>query len=214
MINTVARLLVAVLVNVAFFGAVIYFSLRFRRSSMKDSLDIRAAGLWEPFTGDGFAFESLTYGVTQDFSAFEIGMIVRDCRDEQIGRVAIRTGARAPWVTIESDGALYEVDALPSFAARRCILHPAGDAGKVLCTFSASFWGTFRFDVNGFGVIESRPVARLRITPRFELTLDGRKIGVSQHIGGLVNRGRLLILQADLAPPVRSFILAMQATRT
>lgn len=195
------------------FGVVIFFGLKFRAASMEAGLETRAADLWVPFEGTGFEFGSLVYGVNQDFSALETGMLVRDSRDEQIGRIAFHTGRRTGWVTIQAGDRSFEADVLPTFSVQTVRLHPAGNASEVTCTFSSSFWGTFRFDVPGVGALASKPVRRWQRTPTFAYSLDGRTIGVSRHIGGVVNRGRLLILQGDIFMPVRLFILAMQAQR-
>lgn len=193
----------------ALFGAVIFFGLRRRRAQMRASLEIRAQEIWTPFAQSGWNFDSLLYGVLQDFSATQIGMIVRDSRNEEVGRITFHMAARRGAITIATANECYQADVLPTFQ-RRVVLHSAMNDNEALCTFTRRMWGQHRFDVAGTGAIEGTVDGRLRLAPRYAFSLAGKRIGVSQQIGGAVNRGVLLILPNTIPLYIRLFILAMQ----
>jgi hypothetical protein len=199
--------LLAILAGVcALFAFVIAAGLRQRRRQMSRSLSLRARDLAPP----GAELGDVLYAIRQDFSATELGMIVRNGRDEEIARITFHMARRTGAFTIDLGRDSFEADARPTMK-QRIVLHPAGAASTVLCTFDRRMWGTHRFDVAGVGTLECRPESRLRLAPAFRFTQDGRAMGMSRQIGGAINRGVLLALPSTIPLAVRVFVLAIQA---
>jgi len=210
MTYTPLALVWSILALCVLFGAVIYFGLRTRRTQMTANLSMRAQDIWAPFAHCGWDFDSLLYGIRQDFSATQIGMIVRDFRDEEVGRITFHTAARRGATTFATSNGSFEADVLPTFR-RRVVLLDATNEHEALCTFSGRMWGPLRFALAGTETIEGTVDGRLRLAPRFAFSLAGKRIGLSQQIGGAVNRGVLLTIPSTIPVHVRMFMLAMLA---
>lgn len=207
---TLPTLLAILAGTCALFAVVIVASLRQRKKQMARSLVLRARDLELPAGLSNAATDGLLYAVRQDFSATQLGMLVRNGRDEEIGLIKFHMARRTSAITIDVGGDSFEADVLPTMM-QRVILHPVGDASTVLCTFDRRRWGTHRFAVDGVGTLECRPESRLRLVPVFRFTLEGHAIGASRKIGGVIDRGVVLALPATISLPVRVFVLAMQA---
>lgn len=203
-------LVLTVLAVCALFGAVIFFGLCRRRAGMAANLEIRAQALWAPFAQSGGDFDALLYGIFQDFSFTQMGMIVRDSRDRETGRITFHTAARRGAITIIAADVSYEADVLPTLL-RRVALRSATDGREVLCTYTRRPWGSLRFDVTRLGAIEGTVDGRFRLAPRFAFSLAAKRFGFSEQIGGAVNRGVLLALPGTIPPHIRMFMLAMLA---
>ena len=194
-----------------FFAIVIDFGLRVRKRNMAEALQFRAQDIWAPLQTSGWNIENLLYGVLQDFSATEIGLIVRDFHDQQVGTITFHTGARKGWITIQTVSELLEADVLPTLL-QSITLHPANTA-RIICAFTRLRGGIYRFDVKGVGVLESKLSNRFQITPWFEYRLNDQPIGGSQRIGRWIDRGSLVVLPNDIPLPIQMFILALQRQR-
>ncbi len=157
-------------------------------------------------------FSSLLYGIRQDFSATETGLFVKNSRDEPVSTIIFHMAARKPWFSFEVEDQILDADVLPTLR-QSVVLHPRGAEMQILCAFSRGRGRTYRFEAAGIGLLESHSSMRLSVAPRFEYFLDGRKIGVAQHIGGAVNRGQLLILPDNIPLPIRMLVMAMQSQR-
>ena len=73
--------------------AVLFRLLRARRTIIEN---LKAVDVWPQIRDAGFNFSGLLYGIWKDYSATQRGMIVKDCRDQQVGGSAIaRAGGRA-----------------------------------------------------------------------------------------------------------------------
>lgn len=193
------------------FACVIALSLRARRAIMAENLNVRAQELFEPYRGSEWDMASLLYGVFQDFTATELGMIVRDCHDEEVGRITFHAGRRLGWITLEAGEMRFEADVLPTWS-QEVALHGKMDA-EVLCHFRRGFGGVYWFEAQGLGSVVSRPPKGFRMTPTFEYFCDKKRMGLSRHLGGALDRGVLLLMSGDIPLPIRLFILAMQTRR-
>ena len=198
---------------VVLFAFVIYFGLRLRNASFAKNRDIRAQDIWPSLQGTNWDFANLLYGVWQDFSATEFGLIVKNSRDEEAGVIVFHTGVRQRWLTFEAGGSAFEADVLATFR-QSVALHSAGDSSQVLCVFNNARSGIFRFDAKGVGVLESKVPRGLRMAPLYEYTLDGQPVGICQHIGRWMDRGSYQILPANIPLAIRMFILAIQKQRS
>lgn len=194
------------------FVAVILTGLRFRKRSFQDALQIRAQDIWASVRDERWNFADLLYGIVQDFSATELGLIVRNSSDQEVGRISFHTGSRKGWITIQAAGQIFEADSLNTLR-QTVALHPAGDPSQTICTFRRVRRGLFQVEVNGIGIIESKSPPGLRLAPTYEFRLDARPIGASQHIGGWQDRGTWLVLPASIPLPARMFIVAMERLR-
>ena len=197
---------------VALFALVISAGLRFRRRSFQSALQLRAQDIWMSVQDSRWNFNDLLYGILQDFSSTQLGVIVRDCRDQEVGRISFHAGIRQAWVTFETGGETFQADSLPTLR-QATVLHRSGEASPALCTFRRLAMGTFQVEVEGFGTIASQPPLGPRLAPRYEFVVDGRTVGASQHIGGWHNRGIWLVLPSSIPLPVRIFMLAIQRLR-
>lgn len=209
---TPSEALAAVAALIALFALAIYFGLRIRKKNFAENLDLHAADIWPQIQGSVSNFSDLLYGVWQDYSATEVGMIVKDCRDQQVGKIIYRMIVRPGYISIETADGHFKVDALPTLR-ESLSLRSANNGSESLCDFTRLARGTYRFDAKSFGVLESNPPLGLRIAPVFEYTLNGSPAGASRHIGGWSDRGRMLALPQQLPLPVRLFVLAMERQR-
>ena len=210
-----ARLIVPLLLLlslIALFVLVISFGLRFRKKSFQSALELRAEDIWMSVQDGRWNFSDLLYGILQDFSPTELGLIVRDCRDQEVGRISFHAGARQAWITFTTVGESFQGDSLPTWR-QTVALRRSGDAGPVLCTFRRPAKGIFQIEVDGFGTIESKAPRGLQLAPRYEFAIDGKPIGISQHIGRSQNRGTWVVLPSSVPLPVRIFMLAIQRLR-
>ncbi|MGH9709835.1 MAG: hypothetical protein ACRD37_04750, partial [Candidatus Acidiferrales bacterium] len=187
---------------VVLFAFVIYFGLKLRKASFAKNLDIRAQDIWPSLQGTGWNFSDLLYGVWQDFSATELGLIAKNSRDEEVGKITFHTGSRQRWITFECGGSAFEADVLATFR-QSAALHAAGDNSQTLCVFSRLRGGVFHFDARSIGVLESKPPRGLRKAPLYEYTLNGQPVGICQHIGGWTDRGSYLVLPANIPLAIR-----------
>lgn len=197
---------------VILFAGTIYFSLRFRKKNFAKGLEVKAADIWPQFQNDGFELSGLLYGVWQDFSPAELGLIVKDCGDEQVGKIIYHTGRRLGWITIETSAGNFVADVLPTLR-QSVALRSENNGSQSLCDFSRLARGTYRFDAKSFGILESKTSGESRLAPLFRYMLNGVPAGASCHIGGWRNRGRMVVLSEDLPLSIRLFVLAMQGQR-
>lgn len=174
--------------------------------------DLRANDLWTSVQVPGLRFDGLIYGLRHDFSLTETGLLVRDCHDRQIATIVYRMARRDGWIAIQAGGETFEADVQPE-ARQRVVLHPAADPASVLCTFSRLPRGVYRFESPSNPPIESAPPPGFHLAPRFEYRIADCPAGVAQHIGGIRNRGVMLVLPDTVPLAVRLFILAIQRQR-
>jgi hypothetical protein len=194
------------------FGLAVLFGLLHRRKTFIENL--KAFDVWPQVRDAGFDFSGLLYGIWKDYSATQRGMIVRDCRDQQVGRIGYRAGVRQGWISIETpDGMKFEADVVPALH-QSLFLHRADDASESLCNFTRLAGGVYRFEAKSIGLLESVPPRGLHVTPVFPYTMNGTPAGVSCHLGGMLDRGRILVLPESLPLAVRLFVLAMQGQRS
>lgn len=176
--------------------------------------NLKAADVWLEIRDAGFDFSGLLYGIWKDYSATQRGMIVKDCRDQQVGKIGYRVGRRESWILIETpDGMKFEADVLPT-ARQSLSLHVAGDASQSLCDFTRLAGGVYHFESKSVGILESIPPGGVQVTPVFPFTMNGSPAGVSCHLGGMLDRGRIVVLSEQIPLAVRLFVLAMQGQRS
>lgn len=194
-------------------GLAIVFGLQHRMRTGRENLT--AAEVWPEVQDAGFAFSGLLFGVWKKYSATQQGMIVKDCQDRQVARIGYRTAQRQGWIIIEmADGVSFEADLKSLLHDDSVSLRPADDGSQSLCTFSRESSGIYRFEVPSIGVLESVPPPRPRVAPLFRYTMNGVPAGVSCHLGGIADRGRILVLPKKIPLSVRLFIVAMQGHRS
>ncbi len=193
------------------FAIIVYLGLRLRKRSMMENLQFKAQDIWVPLQTSGWNIANLLYGVLQDFSATEAGLIVRDSRDEEVGKITFHTGARKGWITIQTGAELLEADVLPTLL-QSITLHSANTA-QIICTFTRLRGGIYRFDAKGIGALESKPSNRFQLTPWFEYRLNDQPIGGGQRVGRWIDRGSLVVLPHDIPLSIRMFVLALQRQR-
>lgn len=201
-----------VLAITALFAVTIFLGLRFRERTRAQSLELSATDIAMPLAAQGWETRSLLYGILQDFSATETGLIVRDRSDHTLGTILFHPVSRKPWITLKVGDASWEADVLAALS-QTVALHSANDSSQTLCTFTRHTGGTYDFAVNGVGVLESKPAHQFEVAPRYEYLLNGKAVGTGHHIGGAVNRGQVLVLGEDFLLAVRLFVLAIQTQR-
>jgi hypothetical protein len=157
--------------------------------------------VWPQIQNAGFDFSGLLYSVWQDFSSTQLGMIVKDCQDQQVAKIRYRTAARG-WIFIETPDGNFEADVS---------LRAVSDGSHSLCEFRRLSGGTYS---KSLGILESRPPRGLHLATVFEYTLNGTPAGASRHIGEWVDYGRMLVLPPQLPLQIRLFVLALQARRS
>lgn len=212
-ISSPLGLLWFLIVVCALFAALIVWGVRMRNRQLARNLTIRAGDITAPLVAAGWDPAEMLYGVWQDFSATNAGMVVRDAQDREVARITYLPLTRQGWIVIETGAGRFEADVLRTLR-QTAILREAGQPEVVLCRFARlHWWGTFRIDVNaagaGAGPIVGRTPWQFRITTRTMYSRGGTPIGVGYHIGGTRDRGRLLVLPADIPLVVRLFILAV-----
>lgn len=194
-------------------GLAILFGLQRRMRTRRENL--KAADVWPEVQDAGFAFSGLLFGVWKKYSATQRGMIVKDCHDRQVARIGYRTAQRQGWIVLEmTDGVSFEADLRSLLHHDSVSIRRADDGSQSLCTFSRQGSGTYRFEIPSVGVLESVSPPRPWVAPVFPYTMNGVPAGVSCQLGGIADRGRILVLPEQIPLSVRLFILAMQGQRS
>ena len=121
------------------------WGLRARKAQTARNLQIKAQDAWAQIAGAEWNFADLLYGIWQDFSASKMELIVRNCHDEQVGKIFFNTVARKGWITLETAGSQFHADVLMTLR-QEITLHSVGDESQVLCTLSRRQGGAYCFD--------------------------------------------------------------------
>ena len=207
-----AHLIEFLLAIVLLFALVIAIGLRFRARILAQNRQLNAQNVWASLPSPRWQFADLLFGVAQDFSPTESGLVVRDSQDRKVAEVIFHTGMRSPWLTLKLNDGAFEADVLP--AMRQTIaLHVSENPSHTACIFKRQTGGTYDFEIPGLDTIQSRPLRRLQLKPLYEFVQNDQVIGISQRLGGSIDRGNLLVLPSDISLPVRVFVLALQRQR-
>ena len=195
------------------FTLVIVFGLRTRKKMFAKSLELKAADLWPQIQDARFELSGLLYGVWQDFSSTRLGMIVKDCRDQEVGKIIYRV-ARREWILIECSEGNFAANSNATMRLSISLRAASTEAGGSLCEFTRLAGGGYRFDAKSLGILESRSPRGLYLAPVFQYTLNGTPAGAGRPIGRWFARGRMLVLPNQLPLAIRLFVLAMQGQRS
>jgi hypothetical protein len=214
--------LAGVLGLVLVFAAVIVIGLKARASRIARRLrEVTADTAWrqlvdrDPALAGVVPRDGLLYGVWVDFSATRVGMVVKNARDEAVGRIEYRTLA----TSLQSEGQDYRVESSGIPAARAVLLRD-GDlaAAAPVCELECT-WGLLglpprvaRYRAPGFEAEVSVGYSNPFRYSALPVRSDGKTIGALWQLGSAqLNDGRAVALPPDAPLPVRLFVLAWGA---
>lgn len=202
----------AMLVAGGLLSAAVMVVVTLRRDAAAAAGRVCAAQLGAPFAVRGSDAAALIYALRREGPAAGAGLILRDAKDREIGRLTVHLASRAPWLTLETPGATFEAD-LTEAPRQTVVLHPLGDASDRVCTARRTIWGSTRFRFGSGVEMVCRPVNRRSFARRYAYRRDGHVIGYGRGIGGFVNRGAVVLLPDTVPLPVRMLALAVQVQR-
>ena len=179
-----------------------------RRAEKRNLREINAAAVWAQLGGHSAAGMELLYGVWQT-AMHEVVLVVRDEQDLTLGTIT----QRASGTTIELGTGRFVVVVTSGMLESAELLGADGDpAAGPMCRFEARGWGgnrvtSYATPASGTFTIRARWTwARQR--GALPVLHDGRAIGSLLTLGGpAFNRGRALLLPADIPLALRLFIL-------
>lgn len=191
------------------FAVVLVAGLQFSRRAQKRNLrETNAATVWAQLGGHPATGMQLLYGVWQT-AMHEVVLVVRDEQDLTLGTIT----QRASGTTIELGTGRFMVAVTSGMLESAELLGAAGDpAARAMCRFEAGGWGgnrvaSYAAPDSGTFTIRARWVWA-RQSGALPVLHDGHAIGSLLTLGGpAFNRGRALLLPADLPLPLRAFIL-------
>jgi len=195
------------------FAVVIFFSFLSRQKNIAKNLALKAEDVWPQIRDAGFDFSDLLYGIWEDFSATERGMVVRDSYDRKVATIIYHTAVLQGSIMIETADGTFEADLAPDWR-ERFSLRTTRDRSQSLCEFTRLVGGEYLFTANSLGALNSKPPGGLSVSPLFEYTLKGKPVGASRRIGRAFDKGHMLVLPQHLPLPIRLFVLAMQGRRS
>jgi len=198
-------LLLAVLIG---FTGLIFLLLTYRKKILKQSLKVTADEIWSGLSSvDKTAFKrsDLLFGISQDQSAWVSMLLVKNDRDETVGRVEFPTGARRYRIWIKEE--LFNIDFQLTWN-RSAVLSADNDHSPLASYERYGAFGRRRFKIPGYGEILS---ARRKIGLRniFDYHLDGKLMGTSQKLSASREIGSLILLPSDLPLHIRIFLLVL-----
>ncbi|MEO6925650.1 MAG: hypothetical protein ABI129_03195 [Rhodanobacter sp.] len=209
MIGSTVGLEVLGLSILVLFAVVMVAGLQLSRRAEKRNLrEINAATAWAQLGERPAAGMELLYGVWQT-AMHEVVLVVRDEQDLTLGTIT----QRASGTTIElGTGRFVVVTTSGTLESAELIGAGSDPAATPMCRFEARGWGgrrvaSYATPASGTFTIGAR-WAWARQRGALPVSQDGRAIGRMLTLGGpAFNRGRALLLPADLPLPLRLFML-------
>jgi len=196
---------------VLIFALAIAWGLRSRAAHFADAArTVNAEMLWTRFGAPGWDREALLYGVPTDFSMTDVGWIVKDAHDREVGRIHGGVGGYA----LEIGGDRYRITwrrSLRYGAELRRAPDGGGDPASVLCALELAGPITARvarFTPSGGAPLEvARPLGWPK--ERRGIVRDGAGIGALCVLN--VNRpmARTVLVPGTVPVAVRMFLLAL-----
>jgi hypothetical protein len=196
---------------IALFAIVIVVGLRAGdRAQAKNLREIKADNVWAEIGDGAWPRADLLYGTWQT-SMTDVVLVVKDYKDADAGTITTRLAD----TTIEAGNDTYK--AVPgrtwSESAELVAANAhAADAAQAACSFESKGWGgdqRAQYTIPGVGVltIQARWSWPWKQAP-IQILKEGRAIGQLWSIGGpLYNKGRALVLPAEIPLAARMFIL-------
>ena len=204
--NCLGFLFIAVLV---FFAGFIYWLLKYRKDFLEKNLLLTADQVWEVVSDRAaklnFLKSDLLFGVRQDKSASTSILLVKNHKDEIVGRVEYLLATRK--IKIFAGEKAFEVD-FPLTWNRSANLRAFNEPSVLASYLKLTMFGKHQFGIPQFGkLVSERPGLSPQII--FNYRSEQKLIGTAQEISSRKTVGRLVILPASIPLPVRIFILAV-----
>jgi len=213
--NSAAGLLSLLVGIVALFAVTIMFGLGYRRRSLDYYLrSTNASILQEKW---GASPHNLLYAVFQDFSPTQAGLIVKDQRDLEVGRIlydATRAGYSPGETTFQLAGQDYLMFSRGT-GTFQVTLHRLVENKLDLSESLASFKWTRRwfgnglYDLPGIGLIET-PIFLQGFRQRYSLKKEGKPYGELARLSRILNRGLMIKLPREVPLPFQFFVIALE----
>lgn len=186
MINNEADLGIILIVILLIFTLLIYFLLKARRHLQIQDLQLDPETVWKSVSKTAadlnLSKANMIFGVFHDVSSTEISLAVKDMTNQVVSEVVSQPPSRKRTFDIGNQKFLIE---FPLTWNRTAILRSLNDS-KILARYEKGI-----FDVSDYGQV------------------DLKTSGIKRNILSLRNKGKLVILPADLPLHAKIFILAV-----
>lgn len=194
---------------IAGFAGLIFFLLKYRKRFLEANLQITAEQVWSEVVNRGykanFSKSDLLFGVWQDRSSTETSLVVKNHKNEVVGRVDFPLGIRKFKISVGQE--IFDVE-FPLTWRRTAHLRAANSKLILASYFKINIFGKHQFKIPNYGTIMAkRPNLSQRLI--FEYGLNNILIGASQEISPRQQIGRIIILPSNMPLQLKIFILAL-----
>ena len=198
------------IIVVAVFAILIYFSLKYRKTFLAQNLQLTADQVWQNVnikTDHARIKKSdLLFGIQQDGSASTVIFVVKNFNNEVVGRIECRMGSHEYQIWVGSD--LYRISFLLS--GWRSAQLTSDKAPSVLATYKMlNVLGKHEINIPGYGVLISERATFINWLGVFRYRAAKNFIGLKQQISPTREIGKLVVLPPEIPLYLRIFILAL-----
>lgn len=191
------------------FAVLIYFLLKYRASLQKEFLEITADQAWEDVANQAenlnLSKSNVLFGIWQDASATTMSLIVKDSKNQVVGKVFKPMGSREQTIIIGDQVFLIE---FPLTWNRTAILHSPNGAGIIAKYARTNWFARYEYDLSGHGVVTSDwPGFNLKAVYNYKF--NEKLVGKRQNISSAFEKGRILIFPSELPLEIRIFLLSV-----
>lgn len=186
----------------------IRFLLKFHDSTCRENLKMTSSDAWKIIQTRAneiqLSRENLIYGVYQDENFTTASMLLRNSKDEEVGKALYPTARRNREMFVS--GERYIITHVWSWRGK-AILQKEND-DKVLATHVRLRFGKHKFEIPGYGTLESS-FPSWNSTARFKYMLHKKPVGLVDLTFAGYKKGRIAVLPQDIPLEVKFFMLSV-----
>ncbi len=193
----------------AAFTILIYFSLKGRKKFLEQNLRLTAGQVWQSSVKRSnqarFKFSDLLFSIQQDGSASSVFFVVKNFKNEIMGRIECTMGSREYKIWIGTE--LYRVNFLTS--GWRSAELTSDTSSSVLAAYKMiNVFGKSELNIPGYGRLSSER-SNLSWRAVFFFRFNKNVLGLKQRISFTREIGNLIVLPPEIPLQIRIFILAI-----
>ena len=195
------------------FAVLIYFLLRFRKSSLKDNLLISGDQIWETVSGQAGKLKllksDLLFSIHQDYSNVVGCLLVKNVKNQVVGKVHFPIASRRNTILIGDKEFVVE---FPLTWNRTAILRESDELLVRAKYIKKSWLGRHEFEIPGYGTLDSaRQLWGLNVLVKYKLRQlqfsSNEIVGFKTRIPSIQEKGNIVLLPAAIPLEVQIFIL-------
>lgn len=205
MLNNPEQLLLSIIgITILVFTAIIILSLRYRKNLQKQwSFETRAETVIPHFLRNNLDSKSFLYGTYQDFSATTVGMVIKNEKDEEVGRVLFNTGN----ITFEIGNDEYAVFSEHSWnyhSKLRHLSHTTNHPPEIAECRRVSFGFSAEYSFPGIGHF----LVHEHFSGHARIIKEGAIVGHRISLGRSHDKGRAISLSIEIPLILQMLLLA------